>query len=150
MDGTGHLIGLAALEASGDGWAGMAVVRSTMLVPMVKRKRWWRLVFRLKQEVVVNFRWIGTTVALAAVAGWSRGRGHMKTSAMVAQRSMVTPHCFENVAYRQGKSVRHFSRHRDQARNHSGQLVQTVVGSDATLFNHVTDTTSRWDLMTGT
>ncbi len=72
VDGTGHLIGLVALEASGDGWAGMAIVRSTMLVPMVIRKRWWRLVFRLKQEVVVNFRWIGTTVALAAVAGWSR------------------------------------------------------------------------------
>ena len=100
LDGTGHRIGLAALEVTGDGGAGMAVVRLTMLVPIVTRKRWWRLVFRLKQEVVVNFRWIGTTVALRQSPGGRDGRGHVKTSAMVARGTMVTSHRFENVAYR--------------------------------------------------
>jgi CBS domain-containing protein len=69
VDGAGCLTGLAALEASGDGRAGMAVVRSTVLVPMVKRRRWRRLAFRLRQDVVVNLRWIGATVALAAIGG---------------------------------------------------------------------------------
>ena len=69
VDGAGSLIGLAALEASGDGRAGMTVVRSTVLVPMVKRKRWRRLIFRLRQDVVANLRWIGATVALAAIGG---------------------------------------------------------------------------------
>jgi CBS domain-containing protein len=69
VDGAGNLIGLAALEATGDGRAGMAVVRSTQLVPMVKRKRWRRLAFRLKQETAVNLRWIGATMALAAIGG---------------------------------------------------------------------------------
>lgn len=69
VDESGHLIGLAALEQSGDARGGQAVARSTVLVPMVKRKRWSRLVFRFKQNVAPNFRWIGATVALAAIGG---------------------------------------------------------------------------------
>lgn len=69
VDNMGSLIGMAALEISGDGRAEMAVVRSTVLVPMVKRKRLRRLAFRLKQNMAANLRWIGATVALAAIGG---------------------------------------------------------------------------------
>jgi len=69
VDADGQLVGLAAVEESGDGSVSPAVVRSTVLIPMVKRKRWRRLVFRLKHDVAANLRWIGATVALAAVAG---------------------------------------------------------------------------------
>jgi CBS domain-containing protein len=67
VNGTGQVIALATYEPSGDG--GMVVVRSTVLLPMMKRKRWRRLVFGLQQDLAANLRWIAATVALAAIGG---------------------------------------------------------------------------------
>jgi CBS domain-containing protein len=67
VNGTGQVIALATYEPSADG--GMVVVRSTVLLPMMKRKAWRRLVFGLQQDLAANLRWIGVTVALAAIGG---------------------------------------------------------------------------------
>ncbi|ALA60922.1 CBS domain-containing protein [Nitrospira moscoviensis] len=66
VDGAGNLVGLAAVNESGEG---AAIRRSTVLVPMVKRRCWRRIAFKLKQEVAANWRWIGATVAVAALGG---------------------------------------------------------------------------------
>ena len=71
VDGAGHMAGLAAwnLAESTDGSASFAaaLVRSTAIVPMVKRRKFRRVLYRLQQEVRLHLRWIGATVALAAV-----------------------------------------------------------------------------------
>lgn len=65
VNGTGHLIALATYEMTPD--AGMVVMRSTVLLPMTKRKRWRRLLFCMRQDVAANLHRIGATVALAAI-----------------------------------------------------------------------------------
>lgn len=71
VDGVGHLVGLAGWtfteEPASAGSCGVAVTRSTALVPMVKRKKFRRMLYGFKQEVLLHLRWIGATVALAAI-----------------------------------------------------------------------------------
>ncbi len=71
VDGAGHVTGLAAwtLAESGDGSSSFVatLVRSTAIVPMVKRRKFRRVLYCLQQEVRLHLRWIGATVALAAV-----------------------------------------------------------------------------------
>lgn len=71
VDGAGHVTGLAAwsLTESADGSQSFVatLVRSTAIVPMVKRRKFRRVLYRLQQEVRLHLRWIGATVALAVV-----------------------------------------------------------------------------------
>lgn len=71
VDRAGHVVGVAAWTFTEDGTTarafGAAVVRSTALVPMVKRRKLRRMLYGLKQEVLLHLRWIGATVALAAI-----------------------------------------------------------------------------------
>lgn len=71
IDGAGNVSGLVAWTLTqglaGPGTASATLVRSTALVPMVKRQQFRRLLYGWVQEVRQHARWIGATVALAAV-----------------------------------------------------------------------------------
>ncbi|MFO0707155.1 MAG: CBS domain-containing protein [Nitrospira sp.] len=71
VDGTGHVVGLAAWVVAEDGAPARSfsavVARSTVLVPMVKRKKFRRMLYGMKQEVTLHLRWVGAAVALAAI-----------------------------------------------------------------------------------
>ncbi|MEQ1793241.1 MAG: CBS domain-containing protein [Nitrospira sp.] len=71
VDGEGNVSGMAAwiLTETGDGSRafGATLVRSTALVPMVKRRKFRRWLYGAQQEVLQHARWIGATVALAVV-----------------------------------------------------------------------------------
>lgn len=71
VDTAGNVSGLAAwiLTEAGDGSRsfGATLVRSTAMVPMVKRRKFRRVLYGVQQEVRQHARWIGATIALAAV-----------------------------------------------------------------------------------
>jgi len=71
IDGEGNVAGLAAWNltetADGLGSFGATLVRSTAIVPMVKRRTFKRVLYGIQQEVRQHVRWIGATVALAAI-----------------------------------------------------------------------------------
>jgi CBS domain-containing protein len=71
IDGEGNVAGLAAWNltetAAGSGSFGATLVRSTAMVPMVKRRKFRRVLYGLQQEVRQHVRWIGATIALAAI-----------------------------------------------------------------------------------
>jgi len=71
VDGAGNVTGLAAWARSEPqpdrDSAAVRVVRSTALVPMVKRRKFRRVLYGVQQEVRQHARWIGATIALAAV-----------------------------------------------------------------------------------
>ncbi len=71
VDGEGNVAGLASWNltdaANGSGPFGARLVRSTAMVPMVKRRKFRRVLFGLQQEVRQHARWIGATIALAAI-----------------------------------------------------------------------------------
>ncbi|MCC6139961.1 MAG: CBS domain-containing protein [Nitrospira sp.] len=71
IDGEGNMAGLAAWNVTetgdGSGSFGARLVRSTAMIPMVKRRTFRRALYGALQEVRQHARWIGATVALAAV-----------------------------------------------------------------------------------
>lgn len=71
VDRTGHVLGVAAwvgVAQQGDSQgAGARLVRSTILIPMVKRRTFGRTLYSLQQDIRQHLRWIGATVALAMV-----------------------------------------------------------------------------------
>lgn len=71
IDDEGNVAGLAAwtLTEAGDGSRafGARLVRSTAMVPMVKRRTFRRVLYGVQQEVRQHARWIGATIALAAI-----------------------------------------------------------------------------------
>lgn len=71
IDGEGNVAGLAAWNltetADGSGAFGATLVRSTAMVPMVKRRKFRRVLYGVQQEVRQHARWIGATIALAAI-----------------------------------------------------------------------------------
>ena len=71
IDGEGNVAGLAAWiltgTAQGSGSFSATLVRSTAMVPMVKRRTFRRVLYGLQQEVRQHARWIGATIALAAI-----------------------------------------------------------------------------------
>lgn len=71
VDGAGNVAGLAAwiLTETADGSRafGATLVRSTAMVPMVKRRTLRRVLYGLQQEIRLHVRWIGATVALAVI-----------------------------------------------------------------------------------
>lgn len=71
IDGERNVAGLAAWNltetAAGSGAFGATLVRSTAMVPMVKCRTFRRVLYGLQQEVHQNVRWIGATIALAAI-----------------------------------------------------------------------------------
>ena len=71
IDGEGNVAGLASWNltetADGSGSFGARLVRSAAMVPMVKRRKFRRVLYGLQQEVRQHARWIGATIALAAV-----------------------------------------------------------------------------------
>jgi CBS domain-containing protein len=71
IDGEGNVAGLASWylteTADGSGSFGARLVRSTAMVPMVKRRTFRRVLYGVQQEVRQHARWIGATSALAAI-----------------------------------------------------------------------------------
>lgn len=71
VDGEGNMAGLAvwnvAETADGSGLFSARLVRSTAMIPMVKRRTLRRALYGVLQEVRQHARWIGATVALAAI-----------------------------------------------------------------------------------
>ena len=71
IDGEGNVAGLAFWNltetADGSGSFGARLVRSTAMVPMVKRRKFRRVLYGVQQEVRQHARWIGATIALAAI-----------------------------------------------------------------------------------
>ncbi|SPP64797.1 hypothetical protein NITLEN_20437 [Nitrospira lenta] len=71
IDGEGNVAGLAAWNlteiAGGSGSFEAALVRSTAMVPMVKRRTFRRALYGVQQEIRQHARWIGATIALAAI-----------------------------------------------------------------------------------
>lgn len=71
IDDEGNVAGLAAwtLTEAGDGSHafGARLVRSTAMVPMVKRRTFRRVLYGVQQEVRQHAGWIGATIALAAI-----------------------------------------------------------------------------------
>ena len=71
IDGEGNVAGLASWNltetADGSGSFGARLVRSTAMVPMVKRRTFRRVLYGVQQEVRQHARWIGATIALAAI-----------------------------------------------------------------------------------
>ena len=71
IDGEGNVAGLAAwtLTQGGGGSRafGATLVRSTAMVPMMKRRTFRRVLYGVQQEVRQHARWIGATIALAAI-----------------------------------------------------------------------------------
>lgn len=71
VDNAGNIVGLAAWARSetqvDSPGAVVKVVRSTALVPMIKRRKFRRVLYGAQQELRQHARWIGATVALAAI-----------------------------------------------------------------------------------
>lgn len=71
VDGAGNVTGLAAWvrpeSQAGSPGEAVRLARSTVLVPMVKRRTFRRAFYGLQQELRQHGRWIGATVALAAI-----------------------------------------------------------------------------------
>lgn len=71
VDAAGNVAGMVAWVRSEDradsGRASVTLIRSTALVPMVKRRKFRRVLYGLQQEIRQHVGWIGATVALAAL-----------------------------------------------------------------------------------
>lgn len=71
IDGDGNVAGVASWNltetADGSGSFGARLVRSTAMVPMVKRRTFRRVLYGVQQEVRQHAGWIGATIALAAI-----------------------------------------------------------------------------------
>lgn len=110
IDGEGNVAGLASWNltetADGSGSFGARLVRSTAMVPMVKRRTFRRVLYGVQQEVRQHARWIGATIALAAIGAvislvavgyWSPWSAvpiaslHVNESIRSSKPSVVTP-----------------------------------------------------------